>query len=184
MIVLGYMYNDLGGADENYNIRNLINAFGFMCYSSGSLKVAVGSEYEISNHAMPWISIIGMMVFSTLSMQDMPDIPGDSLRGRKTLPLVHGEVFARWAIAVPILFWSFVCPLFWELECVAYLASVGLGGLLAFRVLVFRNVKSDGISWKMWCAWTISLYFLPLFKDRIVLKGFAEEISDLVYNKF
>lgn len=182
MIVLGYMYNDLGGADENYNIRNFINALGFMCYSSGSLKVSIGAEYELSAQAMPWISIIGMVVFSTLSMQDMPDIPGDSLRGRKTLPLVHGEGFARWAIAIPVLFWSFVCPLFWDLESVAYSASMGLGLLLAFRVLAFRNVESDKSSWKLWCAWTISLYLLPLFKDFKVLSGFGREVLGLVYN--
>jgi hypothetical protein len=40
-VALGYMYNDLGGSDENYNIRNFINGLGFMCYSSGSLKVGI-----------------------------------------------------------------------------------------------------------------------------------------------
>jgi 4-hydroxybenzoate polyprenyltransferase len=166
MIVLGYVYNDLGGADENYNIRNFINSLVFMCYSSGAAKVAIGfATHELNARATSWILIIGAMVFTALSMQDMPDIPGDALRGRKTLPLIHGEQVARWAVALPILFWSFMCPSFWKLEGVAYILSVALGCVLAGRVLVLRGVSADSKSWRLWCLWTISLYALPLFKD-------------------
>jgi 4-hydroxybenzoate polyprenyltransferase len=181
MIVLGYMYNDLGGSNENYNIRNLINALGFMCYSSGALTVAAGfGQHELSDDAMPWISIVGMVVFSTLSMQDMPDIPGDAAIGRRTLPLIHGETFARWAIAIPVLFWSFACPAFWQLKAKAYLPSIGVGGLLAFRVLVFRSVESDKNSWRLWCLWTMVIYALPLIGNSSAVVDLAENVFALV----
>ncbi|KAF4626139.1 hypothetical protein G7Y89_g12022 [Cudoniella acicularis] len=177
MMVLGYMYNDLGGSDKNYNIRNFINALWFMCYSSGSSKVAAGfGQHDLNDTAGPWILIVGMVVFSTLSMQDMPDISGDATRGRKTLPLVHGEAVARWAIALPVLFWSVACPMFWQLGRLGYMPSLGLGGLLAFCVLAFRSVDSDRNSWKLWCLWTISLYALPLFKNFNVLIDFARKL--------
>jgi 4-hydroxybenzoate polyprenyltransferase len=177
MIVLGYMYNDLRGGDENYNIRNFINSLGFMCYSSGSAKVAVGfGKHELNERATSWILIVGAMVFTTLSMQDMPDIPGDTIRGRRTLPLIHGEKFARWAIALPVIFWSFICPSFWELEGMTYFFSVALGGVLAVRVLVFRSVDADATSWRLWCVWTISLYALPLCKNYQVLIDFREAV--------
>ena len=168
MMVLGWMYNDLGGADENYNIRNAINALGFMCYSSGSLKVAVGFGcFDINQEiAGPWILIIGAMVFSTLSLQDMPDIAGDRIRGRKTLPLTYGESFARWAIAIPISLWSFICPMFWNLSVEAYIIPVGVGLFLALRVITRRDNRSDKMSWRLWCVWTMILYALPLVKAK------------------
>jgi hypothetical protein len=49
MVGLTWMYNDLEGADENYIVRNIINAFGFVCYSSGATIVAAGyGEYDLN----------------------------------------------------------------------------------------------------------------------------------------
>ena len=72
MNTLSYMYNDLGGADENFVVRNLINAAGFICYSAGATRVACGHEqYCLNEKAYEWLAIIGGTVFSTLQMQDM-----------------------------------------------------------------------------------------------------------------
>lgn len=72
MMVLTWQYNDLAGADENFVVRNIINAFGFVCYSSGATRVASGSGEGILNRdAYQWLGIIGAIVFSTLQMQDM-----------------------------------------------------------------------------------------------------------------
>ncbi|KAL6719955.1 hypothetical protein ACLMJK_001876 [Lecanora helva] len=69
MMVLTWQYNDLGGADESFVVRNVINAFGFVCYSSGATKVASG--VDLSHDAYWWLGVIGAIVFSTLQMQDM-----------------------------------------------------------------------------------------------------------------
>ena len=72
MNTLMYMYNDLGGADENFVVRNLINAAGFICYSAGAIRVACGhGECSLNEKAYQWLAIIGGIVFSTLQMQDM-----------------------------------------------------------------------------------------------------------------
>lgn len=72
MNTLVYMYNDLGGADENFVVRNLINAAGFICYSAGATRVACGySQCSLNDKAYQWLAIIGGIVFSTLQMQDM-----------------------------------------------------------------------------------------------------------------
>ena len=72
MNTLSYMYNDLGGADENFVVRNLINAAGFICYSAGATRVACGHEqYSLNEKAYEWLAIVGGIVFSTLQMQDM-----------------------------------------------------------------------------------------------------------------
>ena len=72
MMVLTWQYNDLEGADENFVVRNIINAFGFVCYSSGATRVACGhGEIVLNKDAYQWLGIVGAIVFSTLQMQDM-----------------------------------------------------------------------------------------------------------------
>ena len=76
MNTLEYMYNDLGGADENFVVRNIINAAGFICYSAGATRVACGHDrYSLNDKAYRWLAIIGGIVFSTLQMQDMVSLP-------------------------------------------------------------------------------------------------------------
>ncbi|KAF2756594.1 hypothetical protein EJ05DRAFT_502092 [Pseudovirgaria hyperparasitica] len=169
MMALTWMYNDLAGSDELYIIRNAINALGFMCYSSGSAAVAVGhGEHDLNSRAYQWIALVGAVVFSTLSMQDMPDIPGDRTKGRKTLPLVHPEIVARWAIGVPVFIWSVYLSVYWELHVdqqIIFGAVVAVGAVLAARVIFMRGIQADKGSWKMWCAWTGFLYALPMIKN-------------------
>ena len=72
MFVLTWMYNDLGGADESYIVRNFINALGFVCYSSGATRVACGyGRCFLNDEAYQWLAIIGGIVFTTLQAQDM-----------------------------------------------------------------------------------------------------------------
>jgi 4-hydroxybenzoate polyprenyltransferase len=105
------------------------------------------------------------MMFSTIATQDMPDMPGDATRGRKTLPLVYGHVVARWVIAVPILFWSLICPAFLDTDISGYMFSLLLGSIFAFHLLAFRTNAADKVSWKMWSVWALTLFSLPLFKN-------------------
>ncbi|KAF1948661.1 hypothetical protein CC80DRAFT_583646 [Byssothecium circinans] len=161
LMVLTWMYNDLGAADEVYVVRNLVNAMGFMCYSAGSLNVAAG-DYTLTPKAYTWLIVVGLIIFSTLSMQDLPDVVGDAVRGRMTAPLVHGDSIARYTIALPIFFWSVYCPWFFDASVLGYTCSVVVGGYLAFRILFNRGVANDKISWKLWCVWTMVLYGLPL----------------------
>jgi len=162
MMVLTWMYNDLGAADEVYVVRNLINALGFMCYSSGSTSVAAGN-YSLTPWAYTWITIVGGIIFSTLSVQDLPDVEGDATRGRRTSPLVMGDSWCRWEIAIPIFLWSIICPFFWQTNWLGYIVPLAVGMYLAFRILRYRTVAEDAISFQTWCLWTAIIYALPLF---------------------
>ncbi|SLM39260.1 UbiA prenyltransferase family [Lasallia pustulata] len=98
MLVLTWMYNDLHGADEHYLVRNIINAAGFMCYSSGSTRVAAGGQntYNLNSVMLyQWTPLVGAVVLSTLQMQDMSDQEGDAQGDRGTLPLIWGDGVAR-----------------------------------------------------------------------------------------
>jgi 4-hydroxybenzoate polyprenyltransferase len=162
MMVLTWMYNDLGGADEIYVVRNIINALGFMCYSSGSTDVAAGA-HSLTPQAYKWIAVVGGVIFSTLSMQDLPDVEGDAARGRRTSPLVMGDAWSRWEIAIPVFLWSIICPVFWNVTWLGYVIPSCVGVWLAVRILRFRTVARDKVSWQIWCLWTGVLYALPLW---------------------
>ena len=80
------------------------------------------------------------------------------------MPLVVGDWPTRWSIALAVMFWSFVCPAFWQLNYQAWMMPVSLGVTIAFRILFFREVSDDKRTWLAWNVWITSLYILPLIK--------------------
>lgn len=171
LIFLGYWYNDLGGADKNPAIRNLINGCGFVCFSSGAMQVAIGgfkTEVRDTESALRlygwWYVVIACIVFSTVQTQDMYDQRGDAARNRKTVPLLIGDAPARWTIAVAVAVWCFATPWLWGSSTAGYLAPVVLGSVIASRILWKRDEKADLITFRLWNIWLVSIYFLPLIK--------------------
>ena len=170
MLILTWMYNDLGGADENYLLRNLINAGGFMCHGSGATIIAAGfRDHELRREAYNWLAMIGGVIFTTLQVQDIPDMAGDAARGRRTFPLVHGEWIGRCSVAVPVAFWTFACPAFWQLNYMGYALPAAIGLSVVFRILMMKNVAADQTTYKVWCWWLTVLYILPLCKKFAIL---------------
>ena len=163
LMCLTWMYNDLGGGDENFFIRNIINAFGMSFYGSGAISIACGNGHNITTAGYQWIALLGVIIVTTLQVQDMSDQEGDAVRGRKTLPLVYGDRFARWTVGVGVMGWSFGAPLFWSVSVEAYVVPVIIGGVLTLRMLLLRTVEADKRTWKVWCLWMVSLYLLPLW---------------------
>lgn len=154
-------------------MRNLINAFAFPLYSAGGIRIAMGSEHTFSTDAYYWLAIVAFVIFTTLQTQDLYDMEGDAARGRRTLPLVFGETFARWSVAVPVCFWSLFCPAWWNVELVAYAPTVLLGFTITYRILMFRNFGADKNTWRLWGVWTIALYVLPLLVRAVPLQESA-----------
>ena len=171
LVLLGHWYNDLRGADANCLVRNFINACGFVCFFSGALQVAIGGrgfEGRRSESTIRllgwWYVVIACIVFSTVQTQDMYDQRGDAARNRKTMPLVIGDMRARWTIAVPMAVWCWAAPWFWASSAPAYIAPVSLGLTVTVRTLWAKNEKQDKVTFLVWNCWLASVYLLPLFK--------------------
>ena len=162
LIILGYWYNDRGGADWSCVVRNFINACGFICYSSGAMEVALGRRLPWQPQLLQWFLIIGAVVFSTVQMQDLYDQSGDKLRGRRTVPLVAGDMLARWITAVPMVFWSMFCPFYWSLPPDISAGFAFLGFLIALRCMTRRTVSDDKTTFQLWNVWMVVVYSLPL----------------------
>jgi 4-hydroxybenzoate polyprenyltransferase len=77
LVALTWMYNDLGGGNGYYWVRNGILASAFAVYNIGSLKLAVGEESTMSSNGLEWIAIISAVILTTIHVQDLKDQAGD-----------------------------------------------------------------------------------------------------------
>ena len=167
LVLLGYWYNELGGADNSCITRNFINACGFLSFATGAAEVISASEMLTTLFhagACQWFLIIGAIVFSTVQTQDMHDQAGDGLRGRNTVPLVVGDRIARMTIAVPVALWSYICPAIWQLGLVSHVLSLAVGGVISVRTLSMKTVVEDKTTFRIWNLWLVLLYSMPLIK--------------------
>ncbi|KAJ5793292.1 uncharacterized protein N7503_009270 [Penicillium pulvis] len=48
-----------------------------------------------SEFGWPWVKIIATWVFFTAPIQDFRDVPGDKASGRRTTPMLLGDIPAR-----------------------------------------------------------------------------------------
>ena len=170
LFTLNWIYNDLDAANDHHLLRNVMNALGYTAFGAGATRVMCDSGFSLNGTKAPqWLLLIALVLFSTIHAQDLYDQQGDAARGRSTTPLVLGDARARWTIAVPVLCWSVATPTFWRLAWWAYCLPLGLGCLVAVRVLSVRSVQGDRTTFKCWAVWIISIYVLPLVSNPEVL---------------
>ena len=166
-LVLTWMYNDLGGSDVHYTVRNLLNGLAIVVASTGATRVAIHdgvNVYDLNPNGYEWLAIKATIVSTTVQIQDLRDQDGDRSRGRKTAPICLGDELTRYSVIVPVMVWSVICPFFWVVDYFGYIVPVVLGGSLGVRLLLWRSVEADEASLKLWGLWTFSIYLLPLYK--------------------
>ncbi|KAI1106462.1 UbiA prenyltransferase family-domain-containing protein [Jackrogersella minutella] len=166
LVLLGIYHNNMGGGDSHPLIRNLLNAAGYTCFLTGAMEAALGRTLPLSSNRqlMAWFGAIIGVVTTTMHAQDMYDQEGDAARGRRTMPLVIGDVPARWAIAIFVLLWGILCPKFWGVDLTVQVSVLAVSLLVGFRMLLFRSVPSDRKTFVVWNVWITMLYTLPLCK--------------------
>lgn len=184
LIILNYMYNDMEGADEHFVIRNLFNVLGHFHFEVGALRITYGPQAALNTTAYIWLMIIGAVMFSTISVQDLKDQKGDKLRGRRSLPLVIGDLFARWTVVLFVLLWSMVCPLFFQAAWWTYIGTVAVGIWVAATVIQPKGVSNDKLAFRRWSVWVMALYSLPFTKNLYLLytHGAFDDLSAAVFN--
>ncbi|TVY75625.1 Fumagillin beta-trans-bergamotene synthase [Lachnellula suecica] len=165
LISVTWMYNDLGGSDGHFVVRNLIIGIAYIIYGSGALRVAsycVLENYGLNTSGYVWSCIIGAVICTTIQVQDLKDKEGDRTRNRHTAPLALGDECARWTIAFPVAFWSVFCSLFWQLGICLSVSLISFGMVIAVRVVCLKGFSADRKTWKLWSYWLAVLYVLPV----------------------
>ena len=165
LVFIGTWYNHLAGADSSCLVRNLVNALGYVCFTSGAMEVALGFSLPVKTRLVEWFGVIAAVIFSTVHLQDMYDQLGDRIRGRRTVPLVIGDGPARWMTAITMLFWGYLCPRFWYSATVVTTLSLLLAGTVAVRCLLMRTIEADRLTFKLWNVWMTLVFLLPLLSQ-------------------
>ena len=162
-----WLYNDLDGSSTGPWQRNAINAAGLACFGWGASEVLIGERARDGESTLfhYWFVLMAVVVTTTVHAQDMPDMDGDRARGRKTMPLLYSEKWARGSLATFILLWSIVCPYFWgSVTALAWIVPLGIGCAMAFFTLFSWKQPTDEMVWKLWCLWIAVIYTLPLLR--------------------
>ena len=165
LVFLGVLYNQFNGSGASWLSRNLLNACGFVCFAAGALEVVLQSSLPM--RLTPWLLLVGSVVFTSVHAQDMYDQVGDAEQGRKTVPLVHGDGFARWALALPVALWSWLCPRFWRCPPLGYAPTLLMGSLVAVSTLTRSTVEADTATFRYYNIWLVSIYCLPLIHSYV-----------------
>jgi 4-hydroxybenzoate polyprenyltransferase len=164
-LLLTWIYNDLGGSDEHFIIRNIVNSLAYFSYSSGALRVATGTASSISVDAVRWLAVISAMIFTTMQVQDLKDQAGDRATNRSTLPICLGDTFCRFSISLGVLAWSLLTPRYWSLSHLKSSVPLIIGVLITCRLIFLRSPKADALTYKYWSLWLMSVCFLPLLHN-------------------
>ena len=162
--LLTLWYNEFQGG-EGWISRNMLNAGGYLCFMVGSMQIAMGSEVGFSNVGLRWLGWTWIVISSTMHIQDLYDQAGDRARDRRTIPLVFGDMNARYSLALFVILWSFVAPTLWGVSIAGGLPSAVMGLIISIRLLTKgnRNVSYDKRTFVYWIAWLISINVLPLW---------------------
>ncbi|KAL0483745.1 digeranylgeranylglyceryl phosphate synthase [Acrasis kona] len=84
-------FGHFGGGHKNGIIKNFLNSVaGIIPQLAGAWKIMYG---EVPDHINQWIIYVAWIMFFLMPIQELRDIPGDKLNGRKTLPIMLGEKF-------------------------------------------------------------------------------------------
>ncbi|KAF2002186.1 hypothetical protein P154DRAFT_595168 [Amniculicola lignicola CBS 123094] len=150
-----YHYNDLGGAQGHHVIRDILNAIGMVTWLFGSINVAAGPAFRFSNSELATGLILLAALTTTIAIQDFRDLDGDRNCGRATLPIVIGHGAARCLLAASVLLWSFGIAVVLKSGLIS--ATLGLGALIAFRLLFMQHCAADKITMEFWYAWFATL---------------------------
>ena len=168
LVVLSLWYNNLGGAHRDPVTRNLITAFAVAAFGLGALNAAGESNAVLAAMGNQWVAITMTVVGTSVQVQDFEDTDGNAMRGRKTLPLIIGDVRARWITEVPIVVSSLICPIFWESGVLPFIFFFLEGLHLSWRVIVKRSLCEDKKSWRWWNLWAKTLYILSLAHRTVI----------------
>ncbi|GAQ82609.1 hypothetical protein KFL_001170130 [Klebsormidium nitens] len=129
----------------------------------------LGSGIPLTAPVWAWIANLCSGCAVLVTHQDLKDVEGDVIKGRRTVPVVLGEGRARRALAAayaaaPFFYYAtmlrgipgaarfvLAVPLFTVLWCIAY------------RTLAAGSRRADAVTFQLFSWWCLYMMALPLF---------------------
>ena len=94
------------------------------------------------------LACCALLVFTTFSAHDFPDVGGDKTSGRRTFPIVAPSA-SRWFVSAMVTLWTMGICHSWSFGAVSRALFFCLGMVIAVRFLLFRDAPRDKytLSW-------------------------------------
>jgi len=102
-----------------------------------------------------------LILLTTVQIQDFPDISGDLLSHRRTIPIAFPKT-SRLFTAASVIIWSLVVVRLWALGWITSLVSMLLGAVVAWRTGNFTTPESGKRTVVLWNAWLFCSHVLPI----------------------
>ena len=170
MAITTILYDDFKFSGH-WAAKNMCTLFAYVCFEVGAMIImgmflvsayfhttTAGSSHNIDAIAIRALRSSGLIILSTIHVQDFPDVEGDIALNRKTIPIV-APVISRALTSIMIIFWSVYIAIIWRIGnwCSGVLLSVGL--IVAWRLYFLRTASEDkksratynvSSSWILW----------------------------------
>ncbi|KAI0259447.1 UbiA prenyltransferase family [Gloeopeniophorella convolvens] len=160
-------YNEGGGANSHWLIRNALNAVGYAVAEAGATLVACPDESAADSTVFAAVALSAGIILTTIHTQDYKDVRGDAASGRVTLPIAYPMV-SRIATAFLLIGWSWGVAQTWRLDDVAAAVMGVLSLVVGIRFVARTDVRADKVSFYWYNAsiffrfvWLCAAYTLP-----------------------
>ncbi|TCD63858.1 hypothetical protein EIP91_004872 [Steccherinum ochraceum] len=157
---LTMVYNEFGGHAGHWVVRNLSVGICYGSFELGATLVASANRSVLDTIAMAAIGISSGILATTYQAQDLKDIHGDRIAGRRTLPIVAPTI-ARFSVSGGLLIWSLGLAALWQLQWDALLIFLAPAVFTAYRFLILKTVPEDQVSFYWYNVWLSCVHALP-----------------------
>ena len=166
-----WVYNDLK-ASEHWFPRQSVTGIAFAAYNHGAFRIMCGPGFAPNDAGLMWTFLVSFFIATTIQVSDLRDREGDEIKGRATLPIVLGDLMARWSVIVPMMVWSIFA---------VWYTNSGLSGCIlttitllvtSIRLLLYRTLKADKLNYALWAQWAMGISFLPAISNPAVFTQF------------
>ncbi|KAK0194734.1 hypothetical protein F5146DRAFT_925053, partial [Armillaria mellea] len=147
------------GFSRNFVLKKLCNVGGYIMFELGA-STCFNSGYNLDGNSLTALICSGVIIFSTISVQDFADVKGDMLSGRRTLPIISPKG-SRYYILVILPFWSGSLVRVWSIGPISGSLFVGLGAYVGIRFFRFRDEPSDRSNYVWYNIWLVVAHTLP-----------------------
>ncbi|KZV95933.1 hypothetical protein EXIGLDRAFT_609880 [Exidia glandulosa HHB12029] len=140
--------------------KNVCCGLGYMILEAGT-TLALGDGRVLADDATRAIAVSGLVIASTIQVQDFPDIQGDMLRGRRTLPIVLPQASCV-VTSIILAVWSLALGFIWNLNAIVYLAFSACGLWTAYRTFKGGDTVYRKTTYRIYNIWLMFLHILPI----------------------
>ncbi|GAB7030497.1 UbiA family prenyltransferase [Streptomyces sp. NPDC021749] len=161
-----YLLTNVARWERHWFVKNLSMGIGVTV----QLAAAWSLVTPLTQLAWRWVLTLAVSIWLLIPLQDLRDVKGDLVNGRRTFPIALGERFTRWYLAagfallpvvVHVLLLTPESPWAWALDVV--LAAISW--LVAVRVVTRRTPEADHVTYRRFEQW----YTLALITAIVAL---------------